>query len=431
MSEDLAAAAARRDRARMAAVAAELAWLRRRVQELEASPLRRATQPVRRMLQRRRSPPPALPGPHPGRGLALVLDHAWPQPDRDAGSIEIVNLVQALSQLGFSVVVAASTQHAGPQPARDRLAARGIRCLAPADAASTEAWLEQHGHRLDLCVLCRVFCGGAFLEQVQRVATKARLVFNSIDLNWVREMRRAEITGDAALAGMIDMLRTREQHVIRSCDATIVVSESEAALLAAEVPGGRVAVLPLARLASPPRAGFAERDGCGFVGNFAHAPNTDAMRWFLASVWPLVRRELPEARMSIAGPDAPAELQHVPGATVLGHVPDLTPWFEGLRATVAPLRYGAGSKGKIASSLAAGVPCVITPVAAEGMGLREDDGVLIAADAAGLAAELVRLQTDEALWRACSEGALRYAEERLSMPAWQARLDRLLQTIGL
>ena len=419
----------------MAAVAAELAWLRRRVLELEASPLRRATQPIRRILQRRRSPLPAAPGsqqaPQAGRGLALVLDHAWPQPDRDSGSIDIVNLVQALDRLGFSVVLAASTQHAGPQPARDRLSAQGISCLGPADAASTEAWLEQHGHTLDLCVLCRVFCGGAFLEQVQRVATKARLVFNSIDLNWVREMRRAETTGDAALAGMVDMLRSREQHVIQSCDATIVVSDSEAALLAAEVPESRVAVLPLARLGAPPRAGFAERDGSGFVGNFAHAPNTDAMRWFLASAWPLVRRELPEARMSVAGPDAPAELQHAPGVTLLGHVADLAPWFESLRVTVAPLRYGAGSKGKIASSLAAGVPCVITPVAAEGMGLGENDGALVAADPAGLAAALVRLQTDAALWQACSEGALAYAQQRLSMPAWQARLDRLLQAIGL
>ncbi len=428
MTEGPDAAQARRDRARLAAAAAELAWLRQRVRGLERTPFRRIMRRVRGARLER--PPQAGLHEAPGRGLALVIDHNWPQPDRDSGSIDIVNLVQALDRLGFSVLLAAAKQHDGVQTARDLLEAQGVRCLGPADAESVETWLEEWGHTVDLCVLCRAFCGGAFLEQVERVCTKARLVFNSIDLSWVREMRRAEATGDAELAAMGDILRAHEQHVIRSCDATIVVSESEAALLAADLPESRVAVLPLARTVSPPRTGFAERAGFGFIGNFAHAPNTDAVRWFLDETWPLVTRDLPEARMSIAGTDAPAEFGRN-GVDVLGHVPDISPWFERLRATVAPLRYGAGAKGKVASSLAMGVPCAATPIATEGMRIGEQDGVLVAADPAGLATALIRLHTDAALWQTASAAALAYAQQRLSLPAWEVQLDRLLRAIGL
>jgi glycosyltransferase involved in cell wall biosynthesis len=128
----------------------------------------------------------------------------------------------------------------------------------------------------------------------------------------------------------------------------------------------------------------------------------------------------------------PGLLAGVPGRVrALGHLPDVGPWFEGLRLTVAPLRFGAGAKGKVASSLAAGVPCVATPIAAEGMGLSEAAGVLVAGDAAGFAAHVVAAHGDAARWERLSRGGLAYAEAVLSLPAWRARLDGLLREIGL
>jgi glycosyltransferase involved in cell wall biosynthesis len=115
----------------------------------------------------------------------------------------------------------------------------------------------------------------------------------------------------------------------------------------------------------------------------------------------------------------------------LGHLPDVGPWFEGLRLTVAPLRFGAGAKGKVASSLAAGVPCVATPIAAEGMALSEAAGVLVAGDAAGFAALLVEAYGDAGRWERLSRGGVAYAEAVLSLPGWRARLDGLLREIGL
>ena len=441
----VAVAQMRRDRARLARAQEEILALRAGAappgprQRLRGR-LRRAflllPQGVQRAVLRLRGtravPAPAAAAHMPApRGRALVIDDHWPRPDRDAGSIEIVNLVQALRALGFEVMLAAGMEHGAAPPCPEAL--EGVRCLSVADAPSVAAFLAREGHGLDLCVLCRVYCGGRFLEDVLAQARKARVVFHSIDLHYLRLERQARLEGGAEAEAVAARVRAREEEIMRASDATVVVSDAELRHLRAEMPAVRAVQLPLARAVAPPQAGFAARRGIGFIGSFAHAPNLDAMRWFLAEVWPLVLRAQPDMAMTVVGEGCPAELLHgVPGnVRALGHVPDVGPWFEGLRLTVAPLRYGAGAKGKVASSLAAGVPVVATPIAAEGMALSEAAGVLVAEDAARFAAQVVAAHGDAARWQALSAGGLAYAGEVLSLPAWRARLDGLLRDMGM
>jgi len=303
----------------------------------------------------------------------------------------------------------------------------------PSEALSVEAYLDASGPSLDLCILCRVYCGGRFLEQVQRVALKARIIFNSIDLNYLREERKARLAHDTAALAIAQQVREREQAIIRASDAVLVVSRAELDILTTEIPEAVVAEMPLARPVVQPVTPFAERRGIGFIGGFAHAPNADAIRFFLTEIWPRVLRERPEMEMTIVGADFPTELlRGVPGRVrALGQMPDVAPWFDSLRLTVAPLRFGAGAKGKVVSSLAAGVPCIATPVAAEGMSLSEEAGVLVAGDPATFAARLCDAYDDETLWARLSAGGLAHVRTNLSIEGWQARLDRLLMRIGL
>ncbi len=364
--------------------------------------------------------------------MALVIDNEWPQPDRDSGSMDIVNLMTALRRLGFDAVLAAGNQHSGLQLNRDQLEATGMRCLRPEDAPTVSDWIRVHGSAVDLCVLCRVYCGGAFLEQVEHDCRFARLMFNTVDLNFLREERRAQMLGDEALGTVIDGIRERELHVIRRCDATIVVSDAEAELLSILAPACNVVQLPLARPLRPPVTSFERRSGIGFVGGFAHAPNVDAMRFFLAEVWPHVCRDLPGCELTIVGADAPPDLLAGSGGPVqlLGHLPDIGPWLEQIRLTIAPLRFGAGAKGKVASSLAAGVPCVATPVAVEGMAL-DGAGVVVGATPDQFAAAIHDLYNDSGRWRELSDSALSFARRNLSEQAWQDRLDAALIRLGL
>jgi len=441
--EKIATAQARRDRQRLVAAQAELEALRLQLAAIERSATYRALAPARRgarfglraarALQRRWrrvAAPHAAAAP---RGRALVIDANWPQPDRDSGSVDIFNMVRGLERLGFEVILAADKQHDGIQPAREALRHQSINCLTPADAPSVGDFIAARGGDFDLVVLCRVFCGGEFLEAVQRHCMKARVIFNSIDLNFLREERKALLLNDARLLAIAQEIRPREEHIIRSTDATIVVSEAESRLLAETLPESLAVMMPLARAVTAPSAGFAARRGIGFIGGFAHAPNVDAMRYFLAEIWPAIHQRLPDCPLSIVGADAPGDLiDGAPGDVSLrGHVPDIAPWFETLRLTVAPLRFGAGAKGKVASSLAAGVPCIATAVAAEGMALNDNSGVIVAETPAAFAEAVIAAYQDEAGWAALSAGSHAYATRVLSLDNWQAQLNRLLIRIGL
>ena len=127
-----------------------------------------------------------------------------------------------------------------------------------------------------------------------------------------------------------------------------------------------------------------------------------------------------------------ALLDGAPGTVrYLGPVADTTPWFESLRLTVAPLRYGAGLKGKVVSSLAAGVPCVATPAAVEGMNVRDGEGVLVADTPERLAACILRAHADPCLWADLSAGGLAHAAGRFSLAAWRRTLAEALWVLDV
>src|SRR5262249_26897265 len=152
--------------------------------------------------------------------------------------------------------------------------------------------------------------------------------------------------------------------------------------IAALSPAARTRVIPLVieipgRLS--PREG---RQDVVFIGGFRHQPNIDAVQFLVTEIWPRVRGALPSVRLIVIGGDAPESTRRLDdpanGVIIRGWVKDLTETLRTCRLTVAPLRFGAGVKGKIVTSLAHGVPCVATPVAAEGMGLEAGRHVAVA-----------------------------------------------------
>jgi glycosyltransferase involved in cell wall biosynthesis len=253
-------------------------------------------------------------------------------------------------------------------------------------------------------------------------------VFDTIDLHYLRERRGAELAGDAALSRAAESTKTRELDLIARSDVTLVVSDAERALLATDAPNARVEVLSnLHQLAGPGRS-FAERKDLVFVGGFRHPPNVDAVRWFANEVFPRVREKLADVRCHVIGSHVVAEIEALaalPGVVVHGHVPDITPYMDGCRIGLAPLRYGAGVKGKVNLSMAHGQPVVATSCAVEGMHLEPGRDVLVADDAQGFADAVVSLYEDESLWNTLSENGLRNVAEHFSLDAARETVRRV------
>ena len=365
---------------------------------------------------------------HRRRRTVLVIDETTPRPDRDSGSLRLVNLMQLLREEGAHVVFLPSDRaHAGRYT--EVLQRAGIEVwYAPfVDRATT--WLRRHGHRFDTVIVCRHFVANEFLPALREHAPRARIVFDSIDLHYLRERRGAEVAGDAALLRAAERTRQLELDVIARSDVTMVVSESERMVLAQDAPTANVELLSnLHRVAGSGRA-FAQRRDLVFVGGFRHPPNVDAVLWFISSVWPLIRARLPDVRFHCIGgdvPDAIAALAAEPGVVVHGHVPDITPYMDGARIAVAPLRYGAGVKGKVNLSMAHGQPVVATACAVEGMHLAAGQDVLVADSTQAFADAVLQLHDDQALWERLAANGLRNVERHFSLDAAREVVRRVL-----
>lgn len=378
-----------------------------------------------------RLPPGSEPTPallHRGQKQVLVIDALAPQPDRDSGSLRLVNLMRLLRGEGAHVVfLPANREHGGRYT--EALQQLGVEAWYAPHARRAPGWLREHGHRFHSVLACRHYVAREFLPLLRAHAPQARVVFDSVDLHYLREGRAAELRGSAAQRRAALRTRALELGVIAASDATLVVSEAERALLASDAPSARVEVLSNLHEVAGPGKPFAERAGLVFVGGFRHPPNADAVRWFVSEVFPLVRARLPGIRFHCIGGDVPADIAALAaqeGVEIHGHVPAIDPWMDGCRIAVAPLRYGAGVKGKVNLSMAHGQPVVATPAAVEGMHLRDGEDVLVGADAAAFADAIVRLHGDQALWERLARGGLANVARHFSMDAARETVRRVL-----
>ena len=315
-----------------------------------------------------------------------------------------------------------------PEPYVSRLQGQGVECLYRPYVRSLRRHLAAHGYFYDLVILSRADAAAAVLPHARRHCPNALILYDTVDLHFLRESRLAELTGDRSIRRLADQRRGQELGLIDAADATLVVSPSELEVLRTERPRAQVHLLSNIHEVFGSAAPFDARRDILFIGAFAHPPNTDAVRWLAEEILPRVRRELPDLRCHVVGSNPPPEIRALegPGLILHGHVPEVAPFFDGCRLSVAPLRYGAGVKGKVNQSLAHGLPVVVTAVAAEGMHLVDGESALIADDAAGFAAAIVRLYTDPVLWEDLSRAGLEVMETHFSFTAARRGLEKIL-----
>ncbi len=336
-----------------------------------------------------------------------VFDDRVPTPDRDAGSARMLYILRALSEWCHPVLITTS-KGIWPEYER-RLRGEGVETVPALDFRRL-----MRERRFRAAVISRPEVAEALLASVRRADPRAKIIFDTVDLHFVRLAREAELTGDAALAREAERYRDVETRLARASDLVWFASSTDREALERVAPGVPSVVVPTVHPTRGSGPAFDARAHLLFVGGFRHRPNVDAVRFFAREVLPLVRASLPEVELLVVGPDAPAGMLSDEGVRVLGYVPEIAPLFERARVFVAPMRFGAGMKGKVGDALSYGLPVVTTAVGAEGMSLRDGEEALIADTAADFAAAVVRLYREEALWRRLSSNARAHAERHFS-----------------
>ncbi len=357
----------------------------------------------------------------------LVIDACMLTPDHDAGSMRMLAILEILTSLNCKVsFVADNLEHR--QPYVGQLQQMGVEVLFHPYVRSIGDLLARRCSEFDIVIMSRHYIAVKHIDAVRVFAPKALVVFDTVDLHFLRSERQAELEGSVLTRAAARAKRDEELALIRKADVTLVVSPFEKELLAGLVPEARVEVLSTIHEIFPPGQPYAERSGLIFIGGFQHPPNTDAVLWYAQEVLPQVRQSLPGVVTYIVGSKVPANVRALAAEdfVVTGYVPDVTPYFNGCRLSIAPLRYGAGVKGKINLAMSYGLPVVATTPAIEGMSLAAGRDVLVADDAAGFAAAIKRLYDDEALWNRLAEGGRENIRAHFSRGVARSTITRLL-----
>lgn len=348
----------------------------------------------------------------------LVVDALTPTPDQDSGSIVTDEVMSAYRECGFGESFLPQHSPYWSKKYTGALQRRGVCCYYMPFASGITELLDTD-NQFDYALLYRYNVAHPVYAQLRERAPSTRILFANVDLHFLRETRAAETSNTPEALFSAKVTKKLELEMFAQADASFVHTEIERDVIQQSLPAplGNMVVLPWIADVYRDTPAFAGRADIMFLGNFPHAPNVDSILYFVKSIWPAMERELPVgARLLVVGNKPPPEVLALASdrIVVTGFVEELAPYFEASRVFVAPLRYGAGIKGKLVTSLAHGVPSVATAIAAEGIANAGDAHLATTDDPEHFAAEVLRLYRDEAAWNAMREAGLSYVEQNYS-----------------
>jgi len=336
------------------------------------------------------------------RPRVVVFDERVPSPDRDAGSLRMLLILKALAEWCHVTFVPFNR----PQSI-DYERALWQAGIETADATDYRSLLKNKN--ISAAIVSRPSMGSTFIHRIHRVNPKVRIVFDMVDTHFLRCQREYEISGDAAALSEAKRYRKLERKLAQLSDVVWCASPEDKEVMQREAPESRIEIVPTIHELRDSAKSFDEREGLLFIGNFAHRPNEDAMLFFLREVYPLVRKRQPDIQLDIIGDNTPAAIKAFASAEVRipGYVPDVEPYLRNARVFVAPLRFGAGIKGKVGEAMAHGLPVVTTSIGAEGFGLTHELDVMIGDDPKSFADAIEQLYLQKELWKRVAENGRR------------------------
>jgi len=363
----------------------------------------------------------------------LVIDANTPRPDNNAGSHAALQEMRLLQSLGGRLTfLPENLAYLGHYT--EALQRRGIECVYAPYGGPVSNFIAERGSEFDVIYITRYHVAQRYIDVIRREAPQARIMFCNADLHFLREIRAALAgTNPAAMSAAMDT-RDAELEVMRKVDVTLSYTDAEAAVILSHNLGtGRVMRSPWVVETKGSRAGFAARRDIGFLGNFSHPPNLDAVIFFIDEVMPLLRSALPGVRFMIYGAEITDALRRNAACDVVmaGYVEDVTEVYDRCRVFVAPLRSGAGIKGKVIGALAAGVPTVLSPVAVEGTSIADGRDAFVAESVAEWVKAICTLYNEESRWTAMSESAQELARSQYSFESGRKRMRAALASVNV
>lgn len=369
---------------------------------------------------------------HQGKKTILIIDSYVPLYDKESGCVRLFEILKILLNLKYRIIF--FPDNGNPQePYTSTLQQMGIEVLysTPKQPELNELLINRLS-LVNLIWLCRPELCEKYLDLI-RFYSKAPILYDTIDLHFLRIKRQQKfLSKDYQNTNWSwETYQKLEVKFAQKSNATIVVTEAEKQTLT-NLEVNNVWVIPNVHCSHQYLLkSFEQRSGLLFIGSYNHPPNIDAVIWLCQDIMPIVWQSHPEIKVTLLGSNLKDEVKALETEQVIvkGYVEDVEPYFIESRVFVAPLRFGAGMKGKIGQSMSYGLPTVTTTIGAEGMGLKEGYDVLIADLPETLAQKIISLYENAALWTIIANNSLQTIRQ-YSPDSVQKKLEDLFASLS-
>lgn len=369
-----------------------------------------------------------------GKKVMLFMDHNVPTHDKDAGSFIAFEYLKLFSKQGYKIIF--WPHNLGKiEPYTETLQQLGIEVIYGSRDASFDDFITKNGKYVDMAIISRPHVAEAYLKKI-KTNSGAKIIYIPHDLHYLREARAAEIMTSSEQAIQAMETKKTELSIMEQSDVSLFFSDKEVEIVKKESSKINADVIPwIEILQDIDGKDFRKRKGLLFIGGFIHQPNEDAVLWFHEEVFPKLKNVIPDLQIEIIGNKPTEKIQNLncEDFKVIGFVEDedLPEYFNSARVFVAPLRFGAGFKGKIARSMSYGLPVVTTEIGAEGIGLIDRENAMITNDAQQFADKIIELYQGEQLWDKISKNSVMHLKDKYSVFAAEKKIDEIVKSLKI
>lgn len=368
----------------------------------------------------------------------LIIGYVWPEPDSSAAGRRMMQLISLFRDRGWDITFASAsskTEHMSD------LQKEGIDTV---EIEVNNSDFDTFIRKLEPTIVLfdRFVTEEQFGWRVAKQCPNALRVLDTEDLHCLRKARRKAVESGRRFKKenlLSEEIAKREIAGILRCDLSLIISEAEMDLLENVFGIDKDLLLYLPFLLDPIDANatgwpdFEERNHFVTIGNFRHAPNWDAVQYLEDEIWPQIRQQLPEAELHVYGayPHTKAQALHQPdeGFYIEGRAEKAETVVKKARVLLAPLRFGAGLKGKLIEAMQCGTPSVTTGIGAEGISGKMEWPGAVADDPGDIASAAVELYTDKATWQRARQKGVQIINQRFDRekfgPALIERISNL------
>ncbi len=361
----------------------------------------------------------------------VVMEAKIPEFDKNAGDKSIWHIINSYLNLNFNVIFA-SDDYLQFEPYSTIMREKGIKLINDFGVLSKNMffdWLKYNSKNIDYFLLVRPNVSIKYIDEIKKYKN-IKILYYGQDLHFLREQRDYELTKNKKSLLVSKKFKKIEQKLIKNAKMSYFPSIVEKEIAKSLSPKSNVEVVPVYMYKTdnePNILPYEERKDLLFIGGFKHKPNVDGVLWFVDEVFDKIKKEIPNVKFNIVGSNPSGEILKLQSENinVLGFVSDeeLSNLYKSTRVVVAPLRFGAGMKGKVVEALYNKCPIVTTSIGAEGIN-NLNNAITIADDAKTFAKKVIELYLNRELNEKNSNNSFKIIENQFSDKIMQEVLQK-------